>query len=249
MRKVLVHYHLFKNAGSSVDFILESAYQDKWRNYDPGDPPHLVSGDMLLEYLKENQSLEALSSHMLVPPVPVSDIEIYPILFIREPITRIMSAYLFEWKKQKFLDEPCGSLSEYIEKKFAVRRVSAIEEFQCVRISNDDTARVKPDKSLTDEQLLNNAKNMLRSLPTFGLVDRFDESMDKFNNTYASEFPKLKFHNVAKNTTQSLSRTMQEKFDEIENNIGSELFNELLLRNQLDIKLYQYACGLFDATT
>lgn len=247
MRKVLVHYHLFKNAGSSIDFILKTAFQDKWENYDPGDPPHLLSGDMLVEYLEKNEALEAISSHMLVPPVPVSNIEIYPILFIREPITRVMSAYLFEWKKQKGLEEPSGSLSEYIESKFASPRVSAIEEFQCIRIGNDDSSRVKPVNQLTDEQILNNAKKVLKDLPAFGLVDRFDESMEKFNTAYGSEFPELEFHNVERNTTQSTRLTVQERFEKMEGEIGKELFDELILRNQLDIKLYQYACGLFDA--
>lgn len=247
MRKVLVHYHLFKNAGSSVDYILKNAFQENWRNYDPGDPPHLVSGDMLLEYLNENESLEALSSHMLVPPVPTKGIRILPILFLREPITRVMSSYLFEWKKQKFLDEPCGTLASYIETKFATPRVSAIEEFQCIRIGNNDTSRVKPEGSLSDEEILNNAKAVISGLPAFGLVDRFDESMERFNKAYASEFPALKFHSVARNTTQSLDRSLQDRFEEIEENVGTELFNELVRRNQLDIKLYQYACGLFDA--
>lgn len=248
MRKVLVHYHLFKNAGSSIDFILQNAFEDKWVNYDPGDPPHLVSGDMLVSYLEENPSLEALSSHMLVPPLPVSDIQIFPILFIREPITRVMSAYLFEWKKQKGLEEPCGTLAEYIEAKLNAPRVNAIEDFQCIRIGNDDQSRVKPPKGLNDEQIFNNAVTVLNGLPAFGLVDKFDESMAWFNAAYSSEFPSLKFHNVARNTTQKIGRTLQERFEEMEALVGKELFDELLLRNQLDIKLYQYACGKFNAS-
>ena len=42
-RHIVVHYHLFKNAGSSIDHLLKIAYADSWINHDPGDLPHLVS--------------------------------------------------------------------------------------------------------------------------------------------------------------------------------------------------------------
>ncbi len=246
MRKVIVHYHLFKNAGSSVDHILKGAFEERWQNYDPGDPPHLVSGNMLADYLSENPQLDALSSHMLVPPLPAMNVELLPIVFLREPITRVMSAYLFEWKKQKHLDKPSGTLAEYIEEKFNRPRMNAIENFQCLRLGNDDPAKISAS-SKTDEEILQTATNFIGSLPAFGLVHRFDDSMDLFQRVYGSTFSELRFENVAKNTTQSISLSVQERFEQIEEQIGKELFDELVLRNQLDIKLFQYACGLFDA--
>jgi len=49
LRKIIVHYHLFKNAGSSVDHLLKKAYADgQWVNHDPGEPPHMISSSELL---------------------------------------------------------------------------------------------------------------------------------------------------------------------------------------------------------
>jgi len=246
MRNVIVHYHLFKNAGSSVDHILHSTFGEKWVNYDPGDPPHLVSGQMLADYLDDNPQLDALSSHMLVPPLPATNIGLHPIIFLREPITRVMSAYLFEWQKQKQLDKPSGSLTEYIESKFDKPRTNAIENFQCLRLCNDDPNRIKATLK-TDEELLQTAMNFISSLPAFGLVHRFDDSMDLFQSVYGRYFSDLKFESVTKNSTQNIDLNFQERIDHIEAQIGKKLFDELVLRNQLDIKLFQYACGLFDA--
>lgn len=225
-----------------------NAYQDRWVNHDPGDPPHHLSSLELAEFIQSNHHLKAMSSHMLVPPVPKCDVEIFPMVFIREPITRVMSAYLFEWKKQKNTAEPIGPLSDYIATKFAHPRCNAIEEFQCLRLGNKDPSRRSPDLNRSDFDILQDAKDFLFELPTFGIVDRFDESLERFDENYGDLFPEISFENVALNTTQSTSLSLDERYEKIRNEIGVELFSELLARNQLDIQLYHYSCGLFDAT-
>ena len=248
-RRIIVHYHLFKNAGSSIDHLLKMAYGNRWVNHDPGTPPHLVSANELAEFILEHPDLRAMSSHMLVPPLPDFEVEICPIVLLREPITRIMSAYLFEWKKQMRVDQPVGPLSDYIQAKFEERRTSAIEDFQCLRLGNKDPSRRTPAPDRTDFEVQQDARDFLTSLPAFGLVDRFDESLDRFQQAYGQWFPEVRFESVAVNTTQSTSLSMDERYAAIEKEIGSELFDELVRRNQLDIRLYQYACGLFDAAT
>lgn len=247
MRKIIVHYHLFKNAGSSVDHLLKTAYgSEQWVNHDPGTPPHLVSATELLEYIEENKHLRAMSSHMLVPPLPVVEgLSVYPIVFIREPITRVMSAYLFEWQKQKGMDKPIGTLAEYIHSKFENRRTSAIEEFQCLRLGNKNPDSRQSNSSREDEEVLQDAKDFLESLQVFGLVDRFSQSMAQYERAYGESFPEITFQDVAMNTTQKTSTPLQQRFKNIENEIGSDLYSQLIIRNQLDIKLYQFACGLF----
>jgi len=47
--------------------------------------------------------------------------------------------------------------------------------------------------------------------------------------------------------TQDQSVSRMDKFDLMKTEIGEELFHELLLRNQLDFQLYNYALGVFDA--
>nr|WP_029249710.1 hypothetical protein [Microbulbifer agarilyticus] len=34
MRKLILHYHLFKNAGSSIDEILKRSFGDSWLAFD-----------------------------------------------------------------------------------------------------------------------------------------------------------------------------------------------------------------------
>ena len=249
MRNIIVHYHLFKNAGSSVDHLLKTAYgNEQWVNHDPGEPPHLVSSNALLEFIEQNKNLKAMSSHMLVPPLPFTEgLAVHPIVFIREPITRIMSAYLFEWQKQKGTEKPIGTLAEYIHSKFSVPRASAIEDFQCLRLGNKNPELTHSDSTRPDEEILQDAKDLLESMDVFGLVDRFPESMSQFQRSYGETFPEITFKDVAMNTTQKTSTPLQDRFKSIKNEIGSDLYSELIVRNQLDIKLYQFACGLFSS--
>lgn len=246
-RRLLVHYHLFKNAGSSVDHLLKAAYGDHWVNHDPGDPPHLISANELVDFIDDNEHLRAMSSHMLVPPLPDCDVDVYPIVFLREPISRVMSAYLFEWKKQKQVSEPIGSLSEYLDDKFSNPRANAIEDFQCLRLGNRDPSRRNPDLKRSDTEILSDGKSFITSLPVFGLVDRFSESIARFGEQYSSFFPEVSFTSVNRNSTQDTAISLDERYQKILDQIGPTLFAELVQRNQLDIRLYEYACGLFDA--
>lgn len=71
MRHVLLHYHIFKNAGSSVDAALAGCFGPAWSSYD-ADPvwTNITTGD-LFAYLREHESLRALSSHQARWPEPL----------------------------------------------------------------------------------------------------------------------------------------------------------------------------------
>ncbi|TMK06653.1 MAG: hypothetical protein E6G72_16545, partial [Alphaproteobacteria bacterium] len=93
-RPIIIHYHFFKNAGTSVDAILQRNFGAGWtsREYPPRSTPNAAR-----EFLTANPQIAALSSHTLpLPPPDIPDAEILPILFIRHPLDRLKSAYLFE---------------------------------------------------------------------------------------------------------------------------------------------------------
>lgn len=242
MRDVIVHYHFFKNAGSSVDKLLKSAFAEDWLSF---DPPHVVSPRELDEVIDQNPSKRAFSSHMLVPPVAMSKHNIVPILFLREPISRVRSAWLFEWKKQVGSEKPIGSLAEYIEEKFQYRRRNAIENFQTIKLSNEDYETTRANEERTDSELFETARGFLDGLKAFGLVEEFDLSMGLFQREYGSFSNDLCFEATAENVTQDILKSVSERHSEIESEIGADLFEELVSRNQLDVQLYAYALGRF----
>ena len=77
-RAIIIHYHFFKNAGTSVDAILQRNFGAGWtsREYPPRSTPNGAR-----EFLTANPQIAALSSHTLpLPPPDIPD----AILFARD---------------------------------------------------------------------------------------------------------------------------------------------------------------------
>lgn len=246
-RKIIVHYHLFKNAGTSVDRMLQKSFGDQWINYDLPAAGARISPENLAQYIAENPHLQAISSHQIVPPLPEDGIDVFPIVFLRDPIDRVKSAYLFEWQKQPALEEPKGSFSEYVREKLGAYRRNAIEEFQVIKFANKGQASHTPNMKLSDGQLLANSRDFIASLNCFGIVEKFNESMALFESKLPEGFPKVTFErSVRANSLQDPGLSLDDKYNKIQEELGDELYTELVMRNQMDIKLYQYALGKFD---
>ena len=246
-RSVLVHYHLFKNAGTSIERLLKDAFGKSWASWDRPEPGARISGADMQAWLESHPKIRAVSSHQLVPPQPRGDFRVVPIVFLREPLLRVRSAWLFEWQKQLGLDEPKGSLVEYIESKFVYRNSSVIANFQVSRLGNADYHETRPRQHRYNEALLPAACRFVDSLPFVGLVDRFAESLELLQEACREPFPKFKVREHRENVLESTEAPVEERLERLRKDIGNELFDELCLRNRLDLQLYAYAQGRFGA--
>ena len=245
-RKVILHYHVFKNAGTSIDEMLKSSLGERWAQWDKDDSGARISPSEMEEYILDHPDLLAVSSHQVVPPLPSKHLDIYPIVFIRHPIDRAYSAYLFEWKKQKGSAEPAGSFGDYVRQALKNRRSSAIEDFQAVHFANRGYKSRRPSSDLDDEALLDNAKQFLRSLPLFGIVERYNESMERMQKKWGELFPELSFAVFHANVLQEPGQSLPQKIAKLRATLEPEMFSELVLRNQMDLRLFEYASAAFD---
>ncbi|MEZ4629199.1 MAG: sulfotransferase family 2 domain-containing protein [Deinococcales bacterium] len=245
-RKVILHYHLFKNAGTSIDQILKKSLGDFWRSYDMSDGSAVITSATFTALIENLPQIVAWSSHQVVPPIPqIKDVKIFPIVFIRHPLDRARSAYLFEWQKQQTKAKPIGSFAAYIKQKFASPRRNAIEDFQTIRLSNPYSNSFRNPKQVSDSELLEQAKNFLQSLLFLGIVDEFEASIAKLKDYLAQDFPQLHIEPYKANVLQDISLSMEEKLMSIKEELGEDIFNLLAERNQLDLALYNYAKQLF----
>ena len=97
MRTTVVHFHLFKNAGTTVERGLQDYFGERWASFDKPASAARISQVELETFLNTNQALQAVSSHHLRPPLVDSTLMKWlPVLFLRHPIDRIRSAYEFE---------------------------------------------------------------------------------------------------------------------------------------------------------
>lgn len=246
MRFVLLHYHLFKNAGTSIDAILRSSFKDKWNKYDLEDSGGRISPKMMEDYIRNNPLVSAFSSHHVIPPFinGGNDLKILPIFFLREPIIRARSAYLFECGKQLGLAHPNQSFASYIEEKLSNSGVVA--NFQTVRLSNQNYNSTKVCKTLSNDKILASAMNLINTTPYFGLVERYRESVIRMHYYMRTTFPEFQINFNKMNVTQKTRNSISEQHDLIRNELGNVLYDELINRNQLDIELYSHAIKVFD---
>jgi hypothetical protein len=94
---LLIHYHIFKNAGTSFEWALQQAFGDRFRQYDSPSPGGVIFARELARLARREPDLVAISSHQAVPPAPrVRGRKILTSILVRDPIARIGSIYAFE---------------------------------------------------------------------------------------------------------------------------------------------------------
>src|SRR5258708_242269 len=100
MRNLIFHYHLFKNAGTSVDAILKANFSGRWVTREFNGGPHAANVARVGQWVEEEKDAVAFSSHTaMLPPPSLEDVQFFPVVFVRHPIDRIASAYAFECKQ------------------------------------------------------------------------------------------------------------------------------------------------------
>ncbi len=243
-RKVLVHYHLFKNAGSSVDRILRKSFKQKWKAFDSSKASNVLSSKELGDFLELNQDVKAVSSHQARPPLPFD--YCYPIVFLRHPIDRIRSVYEFVKRDSSQPNHLIaveqgfpGYIKWALENNLGGRKV--IKNFQVMYLSN---ASFKPDKPVREH--LEQAKKVLVDWQIFGIVRRFNDSLSLFKHHYKDYFPEVDWSPIKVNVTNHSYTSDSEEVIKVRELLGNELYKDILAENLLDMELYDFALGRFN---
>jgi hypothetical protein len=243
MRKVILHYHLFKNAGTSLDTAFKANFgQDKWAtNEFPGNKN--LNAKQLARWIESHPEINCFSSHSAFLPVPqLKDSLVLPVIFVRHPIDRIMSAYSFESKQ---ISESFGAvlarnttLGGYIE-----TRLSMPHDTQCRNFQTNRFAMMYPDSEGSE---LSRATAALDAMPFCGIVETYPESLNRLTTWLKEEgFSEIELKLSAKNVSRSASLSIEEKLAKLKQDIGPELYEDLLKVNADDLVFYKHACQVW----
>jgi len=235
-RAVILHYHLFKNAGTSVDAILEKSFPDRWVTREFAGNPKLIP-PQVGDWIAQNPGASCFSSHTARFPVPtVRGVSIFPIIFIRHPLDRIRSAYEFERKQTA---NTFGSvlarnttLRGYVETRLALKFERQCRNFQTQRLAEAHPA--------SEGSELERALKAVAALPIVGLVEHFDESMQKIRSKLLGlGFGGIQLTEKAHNTSASGPRPVEESLDKMAADLGEEVYKRLEEANSDDLKVYE----------
>ncbi len=248
MRQIIVHYHIFKNAGTSIDIGLEASFGSGWHNFDVHPEWGNIPSSDLLDHLVANPNLQALSSHQARWPEPSGDgIIAYPIVFLRHPIDRVGSMYRFGIAR----DEPGTkgfTLAEYVDRLLEPDSGWVGRSFQTLFLSDDDHLIKPPEGPSTQatEAHFDQAIRRLQRLPTFGMVERFQDSIARLNWWLAPTFPRLALLPFRANASDDRGATLTDRIDEIHEALGDIRYQRLESANEADLELWSSAVRLFN---
>ncbi len=234
-RAVIVHYHFFKNAGTSVDRTLRENFPSGWAQKE-ADGGQTMSPWELRAFLAANTWVMAVSSHTAeLPPPRFPDVAVIPVLFIRHPLDRIRSIYDFE--RRQGTDTPGAlaahqmDLARYIEWRLARAQTSrdlSVADFQTHRLAKG-ALRGSP---------LGRAMRTVDALPFVGLVESYELSMERLEAVICDYFPDVRLRTFQDNRTASVDGTLEERIARFRALIGEGLFERLVVATRDDLALW-----------
>ena len=236
---VIVHVHLFKNAGSTFDWSLKRNFGSAFIDHREDDKMR-KGADYLGPYLRQWQP-KALSSHHIMLPLPeIPGMTLLPVFMLRHPMDRLGSVYAFE-KKQKANTK--GAIkakempfAEFIRWYMQPGSPATVRDFQ-VRRCSGKTRAGKPLEP-TDYQ---EALKTLGNSPLVGIVEAYDESMIVFEDVLRNYFPGMDLSYKKQNVGKRQSETLEQRVAGIEAALGDDLVNLVMENNQYDFMLYEAA--------
>ncbi|MDQ7075216.1 MAG: sulfotransferase family 2 domain-containing protein [Gammaproteobacteria bacterium] len=235
-KNLILHCHIFKNAGSTLDWALQRNYGENFCDHREDALMQKQGAGYLNEYIKNNPSFTVISSHHM-PFTPNKISKSWWLILLREPIRRVKSVFEFEEK------QPISSLGSKMAKElnfsdYIIWRmrddVPSIIKNHHVRYLNNinNPARIIDDNFVESALSHLNLDNVLT-----GTVERFDESMVVFEHILKTNFPKLDLAYVPQNTSKQPTCPPHAFLDKLSN----EAKTALLSNNRLDSQLYHKA--------
>lgn len=242
-RPVILHFHTFKNAGSTVDAILQKCFPHAWTNYDGPVPEFFIHHSEMAIIARNRSQLKAISSHQIRLPNPsCPGVEFLPIVFIRRPELRIASIWRFQ--RQRKDDHPATVLAKELRFKEWVAR--CLDPQPPTSIRNNQmrlfSFRIDQRTKAGDPHAFQYAMANVRALPFIGVVEQFDASMRIYEQLYSPQVPDFRYKPVTpENVTGKPNLSTEEQLAEVADELGNDLFNRLQEANAKDIALYEYA--------
>ncbi len=251
MRRVICHYHIFKNSGTSFDELLEKNYGDRFCTFDGPFPFFKISQEELTKVIR-NVKAVAFSSHQISLPVPPSlDLDVLPVVFIRHPLLRIRSIYQFG--KQSPESTPGGietrqmSFEEWVmSDHHDLARLSSLSNEQTRRLGGV-YGREPQKRHVPGKGFIADVCQALRNLAAVELLARtefYDHDVKRFERILADKDLSFTFHDLkpSNTTSKDITAGIEERLDNVRDELGNKAYNMLLDFNQQDMELFEYTC-------
>lgn len=239
-RCVIVHYHIFKNGGSTIEHILEREFAGRFATVHGNAADDALDSADLEEFLRRQPEIAAVSSHHLRYPKPVGRHTVYfDCCFLRDPIARLYSCYSHYRRGEE--DSLCADWARsYNAREFALRLIDEaphlVSDVQVTQLANAGEF-TRP----ADARDLERASGVIREMAFPGLVELFDESLVVAEHFLRPAFPALRLEYVAQNVGPAARVKKPESREYWEGLWGDDVYGLLQRMNEMDLELVRRA--------
>ena len=234
VRFVLLHYHFFKNAGTTVEEILAHSFFENYARLDTDDFDGAVSQDELVAFLDRNPRMQAVSSHQFRYPVPqMRGYIFFDLCFLRDPIDRIRSMYDY-FRQKPIPGEPASDLAR---EQSVGGFIAGLVKDHTYRVSNVQVnllANGTVNDPPAEADLIRATQVMLRT-SFLGVVDCFHESLVAGQYLIRPVFPNLALAQPPANVSGA------PRMETFRNACDADVYAELVRLNALDSELLNRA--------
>jgi hypothetical protein len=241
MRFVLLHYHVLKNAGSTVEEILYHNFRERLARIDTPDRDGHVSNADIVSYLDGNPQITAFSSHQINYPVPEAPGYLFfDLCFLRDPIDRIRSTYDYFRLKPSDGDPVSDMANRVGEGEFVTHLIEnypwMVNDVQVNLLANgvvNDQPQGEQDLKLATARMLETS--------FLGVVDCFHESILAGQHALRIVFPNLNGAQAPVNVSAGLGGDLAARIDKFRRACGERVYADLARLNQMDLELLRRA--------
>ncbi len=233
MRFVILHYHFLKNAGMSIESILHRSFGSRFASIDTPERDGHVSEEMLLDHLRRDSFLQAVSSHQIRYPAPcVPGFLFFDLCFLRDPLDRIRSMYDYFREKPREGDPVSDFANRFSLGGFVAVLIEEmpwyIHDAQVNLLSNG-IANDIPQPGDFERAV----SKMLRT-SFLGVVDKFHESLVAGEHFLKPVFPTLDCTMETENVSEGQAGELREACE-------PAVYAELVRMTACDMQLVELA--------
>ena len=240
MRFVVVHYHIFKNGGTTIERVLEREFPGRFAKIHGPSADATLDAEDLAAFLKDHPGVQAVTSHHLRYPLPfIRNTVLFDCCFLRHPLDRLDSLYSY-YRRIDSNDPLCRSAHRQTCGDFVRQLLNQspeqVSNVQVTHIANRGAFR-RPANHADLERAIETVRNM--ALP--GVVEIFRESMVAAEYFMRPAFPSIRLGSPPMNVSRRVLPGAVERERRLIQRWGRNVYEDLTRMNDLDIKLFDSA--------
>jgi hypothetical protein len=239
IRHIILHYHFFKNAGSTLARSLERNFAERFVLFDSAHYNRRIQPAELLSFTNAHPQILAISSHHLRPPAPKQDkVQFHEMLLLREPLDRLGSMYAF-YRRATVTPDP---LTQEAKRRTLRDFFLYLIDNQPNLVSNAQVNLIaNGGAQIPDERDAEKATILLCSIPVLGVADDFDHFALVAEHCLRPSFPHLDLSYAPENVTPGRKNSLPDRLRLFASECGTTLFDKLQELNRLDTALVHAA--------